>query len=484
MNEQLREKYEEVIGLEVHVQLLTQTKAYSSEKYEYGSLPNTNVSVINLAHPGTLPRTNKKVVDFAIKLGIACECNITEFNHYDRKNYFYPDLPKGYQVTQDATPICGGGAIEINLKDGGTKKVQLNRIHMEEDTGKSSHLDGEEDTLLDLNRAGVPLLEIVTEPVITDSEEAYAFVTELRKLVRYLGICDGNMEEGSMRCDANVSIRLRGTNELNTKVEVKNMNSIRNVQRAIEGEIDRQIEMMEKGEEIVSQTRMFDASENKTHALRNKEEANDYRFHPEPDLQPIVVDQKWIDTIKAEMPALPRQLFKKFTKDFGLPEYDALVLTDQREVALFYEKLCDKTSNYKAASNWVMGPVKSYINELTLTISQFPISIDRLASLIDLVKADKVSHSVAEQKLFPAMIQSPDKSAAELANDLGIIQESNEDSLQPIIDEVLAKFPAEVDRYKSGEKKLLGMFMGQVMKAGKGKVDPKVATKLIKDTLD
>lgn len=484
MNAELREKYEEVIGLEVHVQLLTMTKAYSSEKYEYGSLPNTNVSVINLAHPGTLPRTNKKVVDFAVKLGLACECDITEFNHYDRKNYFYPDLPKGYQVTQDATPICEGGAIEINLKNGETKKIQLNRIHMEEDTGKSSHLDGEEDTLLDLNRAGVPLLEIVTEPVIADSEEAYAFVTELRKLVRYLGICDGNMEEGSMRCDANVSIRLRGTKELNTKVEVKNMNSIRNVQRAIEGEINRQIEMTEKGEEIVSQTRMFDASENITHALRNKEEANDYRFHPEPDLQPVIVDQKWIDGIKAEMPALPRQLLKKFTEEFGLPEYDAQVLTDQKDVALFFEELCTKTSQYKAASNWVMGPVKSYINELTLTIAQFPITTDRLAGLVDLVKSDKVSNSVAEQKLFPAMIETLDKSAEELANELGIIQDSDEGSLQPIIDGVLANFPKEVDRYKAGEKKLLGMFMGQVMKAGKGKVDPKVATKLLKDTLD
>ncbi len=484
MNAELREKYEEVIGLEVHVQLLTETKAYSSEKYEYGSLPNTNVSVINLAHPGTLPRTNKKVVDFAVKLGLACECDITEFNHYDRKNYFYPDLPKGYQVTQDATPICEGGAIEINLKNGGTKKIQLNRIHMEEDTGKSSHLEGEEDTLLDLNRAGVPLLEIVTEPVIANSEEAYAFVTELRKLVRYLEICDGNMEEGSMRCDANVSIRLRGTDELNTKVEVKNMNSIRNVQRAIEGEIDRQIQMTEKGEEIVSQTRMFDASENITHALRNKEEANDYRFHPEPDLQPVIVDQKWIDSIKADMPALPRQLLKKFTEQFGLPGYDAQVLTDQKDVALFFDELCTKTSHYKAASNWVMGPVKSYINELTLTIAQFPITIDRLAGLIDLVKSDKVSNSVAEQKLFPAMIETLDKSAEELANELGIIQDSNAGSLQPIIDGVLASFPNEVDRYKAGEKKLLGMFMGQVMKAGKGKVDPKVATKLLKATLD
>lgn len=484
MNKELREKYEEVIGLEVHVQLLTNTKAYSSDKNEYGSLPNTNISVVNLAHPGTLPRSNKKVLDYAIKMGIACKSDITEFNYYDRKNYFYPDLPKGYQVTQDTTPICVGGEVEITTKSGETKKIALNRIHMEEDTGKSSHLDGEEDTLLDLNRAGVPLLEIVTEPVLTNSEEAYAFVTELRKMVRYIGVCDGNLEEGSMRCDANVSIRLRGTNVLNPKVEVKNMNSIRNVQRAIEGEIDRQIEMMENGIEIESQTRMFDATENITHALRSKEEANDYRFHPEPDLQPVIVDQKWIDKIKADMPALPRELMRKFVKEYALPEYDAVVLTDQKDVALYFEELCTKTKHYKQASNWVMGAVKSYINELTLTIQDFPITTDRLAGLIDLIADNKVSNSVANQQLFPEMTKQTDKSALVLAETLGIIQDSDAGSMQPIIDEVLAKFPNEVERYKGGQKQLLGMFMGQVMKAGKGKVDPKVATKLLQETLD
>lgn len=484
MNKELREKYEEVIGLEVHVQLLTKTKAYSSDTNEYGALPNTNISVINLAHPGTLPRSNKQVFDFAIKMGLACKCDITEFNTYDRKNYFYPDLPKGYQLTQDQTPICMGGEVEITTKSGETKKIALNRIHMEEDTGKSSHLDGEEDTLLDLNRAGVPLLEIVTEPVIKNSEEAYAFVTELRKMVRYLGICDGNLEEGSMRCDANVSIRLRGTDVLNPKVEVKNMNSIRNVQRAIEGEIDRQIELTEQGVAIESQTRMFDAGENITHALRSKEEANDYRFHPEPDLQPVVVDQKWIERIKTNMPALPRELMRKFVDEYKLPAYDAAVLTDQKDVALFFDELCTKTTHYKQASNWVMGAVKSYINELTLAIKDFPISTDRLAGLIELVQENKVSSSMANQQLFPEMAKQTDKSALKLAEELGIIQDSNEDSMQPIIDEVLNNFPNEVARYKDGQKQLLGMFMGQVMKAGKGKVDPKVATKLLKDTLD
>ena len=484
MNIELREKYEEVIGLEVHVQLLTNTKAYSSDRNEYGALPNTNISVINLAHPGTLPRSNKKVFDFAIKMGLACKCDITEFNVYDRKNYFYPDLPKGYQLTQDATPICVGGVVEITTKSGKTKSIALNRIHMEEDTGKSSHLDGEVDTLLDLNRAGVPLLEIVTEPVLVNSEEAYAFVTELRKMVRYLGICDGNLEEGSMRCDANISIRLRGSDVLNPKVEVKNMNSIRNVQRAIEGEIDRQIELTENGVTIESQTRMFDAGEGITHALRSKEEANDYRFHPEPDLQPVIVDQKWIDRIKADMPALPRELMRKFVDQYKLPEYDAIVLTDQKDVALFFDELCGKTIHYKQASNLVMGAVKSYINELTLAINDFPISTDRLAGLIDLVQENKVSSSMANQQLFPEMAKQTDKSALQLAEELGIIQDSSADSMQPIIDEVLSKFPKEVARYKDGQKQLLGMFMGQVMKAGKGKVDPKVATKLLKETLD
>ncbi len=483
MNKELREKYEEVIGLEVHVQLLTNTKAYSSDTNEYGALPNTNISVINLAHPGTLPRSNKKVFDFAIKMGLACKSDITEYNVYDRKNYFYPDLPKGYQLTQNETPICMGGEVEITTKTGEIKTILLNRIHMEEDTGKSTHLDGESDTLLDLNRAGVPLLEIVTEPVLKNSEEAYAFVTELRKMVRYLGVCDGNLEEGSMRCDANISIRLRGTDVLNPKVEVKNMNSIRNVQRAIEGEIDRQIELTERGVEIESQTRMFDAGEGITHALRSKEEANDYRFHPEPDLQPVVVDEKWINKIKVEMPALPRELMRKFINEFSLPEYDAVVLTDQKDVALYFEELCTKTTHYKQASNWVMGAVKSYINELTLTMADFPISTDRLAGLIDLVQSNKVSNSVANQQLFPEMISQTDKSALELAEELGIIQDSSEDGLQPIVEEVLSKFPDEVARYKGGQKQLLGMFMGQVMKAGKGKIDPKVATVLLKKIL-
>lgn len=480
----MREKYEEVIGLEIHVQLLTNTKAYSGDTNEYGNLPNSNISVITLAHPGTLPRSNKKVVDFAIKMGLACKCDITEFNYYDRKNYFYPDLPKGYQLTQDATPICVGGKIPIVTKLGIKKEVILNRIHMEEDSGKSMHLDGEEDSLVDLNRAGTPLLEIVTEPCLNSSEEAYAFLQEVRKLVRYLDVCDGNMEEGSMRCDLNVSVRLKGTTELGKKVEVKNMNSMRNVQRACEYEIDRQIAMIEANEEIISETRMFDAVEGVTRGMRKKEELNDYRYFPEPDLQPIIVDQKWISDIEKAMPTLPNDLIQKFINEYKLPDYDAYVLTDRKDVALFFEELCSKTKYYKQASNWVMGPVKSYMNELTIDIKDFPLSTDALVEILDLIADGKVSNGVAEQKVFPEMLKNPNKSALEVAQELDLIQESDSSALQAIIDEVLTNHPAEVERYKGGAKKLLGMFMGQVMKASKGKADPKVTTQLLQASLD
>lgn len=484
MEQSIRDKYQEVIGLEIHVQLLTKSKAYSGDANEYGSLPNTNVSVITMAHPGTLPRSNKEVVNYAIKLGLACNCAITEFNHYDRKNYFYPDLPKGYQLTQDATPICVGGHIPITTKSGIKKDVKLNRIHMEEDAGKSMHLEGEEESLVDLNRAGVPLLEIVTEPDIRSSEEAYALLGEIRKLVRYLEVCDGNMEEGSMRCDANISVMLKGSKEYGKKVEVKNMNSIRNVQRAIEHEIERQINMIENEEPINSETRLFNAVDGTTRSMRTKEELNDYRYFPEPDLQPIIVNQEWIDRIKASMPALPHELVQKFTQEYKLPEYDALVLTDSKEMALFFDEVCAKAKNKKAASNWVMGPVKSYLNELTLHIKDFPLSAAQIVEVIELIDSGKVSNSVAEQKLFKLMLQSPSKTALQIAEENDLIQQSDASSLQGIVDEVLAQNNSEVERYKSGEKKLMGFFMGQVMKASKGKADPKVTTKIIQETLE
>ncbi|HYG39977.1 MAG TPA: Asp-tRNA(Asn)/Glu-tRNA(Gln) amidotransferase subunit GatB [Cytophagales bacterium] len=483
MEESVRDKYEAVIGLEVHCQLATKSKIFAGDLAEYGHLPNTNISVITLGHPGTLPKLNKKVVEYAIKMGLACECEITRENYFDRKNYFYPDLPKGYQVTQDKTPICKGGFINIKTKSGVERQIGITKIHMEEDAGKSIHLDGETDTLVDYNRAGVPLIELVTEPEIKSSEEAYAFVTEVRKLVRYLEICDGNMEEGSMRCDANISIMPKGSKVFGKKVEVKNMNSIRNVQRAIEVEIERQIQEVEQGNSVVSETRTYDANRNMTYGMRVKEELNDYRYFPEPDLSPLRISEEYLKSIKDSMPSLPHELYNKFVDQYKLPEYDAMVLTDSKEIALFFEELCTCTDNYKAASNWVMGPVKSSLNELQLLVSNFPIKCAKLADLIQMVEDGKVSYSVASQKVYPQLLMHPDKTPLGIAEELNLIQESDTDSLQLIIDEVVAGFPEKVKDYKSGKKALFGMFMGEVMKKTQGKADPKVTSKLLSETL-
>ncbi|GGF31630.1 Asp-tRNA(Asn)/Glu-tRNA(Gln) amidotransferase subunit GatB [Echinicola rosea] len=484
-SQEIKDKYELVVGLEVHVQLLTKSKMYASDSTEFGNLPNTNISVITLGHPGTLPKVNKRAVEFAMKLGLACNSEITRTNIFARKNYFYPDLPKGYQLTQDKNPVCVGGIVPITLEKSGVKReIELTRIHMEEDAGKSMHLAGEVDTLVDYNRAGVPLLEIVTEPCIRASEEAYQFMAEIRKLVRYLDICDGNMEEGSMRCDANISIRLKGETALGKKVEVKNMNSFRNVARAIEHEFERQIELMEKGETIISETRTFDATTGLTAGMRTKEDLNDYRYFPEPDLSPVVISEDWLERISESMPSLPRELHDRFVNDFGLPEYDANVLTDSKEIALYFEELCGETKNYKAASNWMMGPVKSYLNELTLHIEDFAVRPKHLASLIALIDEGKVNFSVASQKIYPEMIKDPSKTPLEIAQKLNLIQESDEGSLKPIVESVLAENEAKVAEYRSGKKGLLGMFMGQVMKKSKGKADPKVANKILTELLE
>jgi aspartyl-tRNA(Asn)/glutamyl-tRNA(Gln) amidotransferase subunit B len=484
MEAAIRDKYEAVIGLEVHAQLLTKSKAYSNDVNEYGASPNTNVSVITLGHPGTLPKMNKKTIEFAIRLGIACGCDIATNQYFARKNYFYPDLPKGYQITQDKTPICTGGVIHIKLEDGSDKTINLTRIHMEEDAGKSIHDMDVFDTLVDLNRAGVPLLEIVSEPDMRSSYEAYNYLTEVRKLVRYLDICDGNMEEGSMRCDANISVRLKGAAAFGTKVEVKNMNSIRNVQRAIEFEITRQIEVLEAGGTLTQETRSFDALKNTTSSMRSKEAANDYRYFPEPDLQPIIIDAKQIDTIKAEMPALPRELFIKYTHELGLSEYDAFNLTDNKGIALFYEELIAKTTNYKAAANWVMGDIKSYLNEFGVDIEAFPLSTDTIVSLIALIDAGKISTTSASQKIFPELLKNTNKSPLQLAEEFNLIQDSSEDGVSAFIQQVITQNSSEVERYRNGEKQLLGFLMGQLMKLSKGKADPKVANELMRKTLD
>lgn len=477
------DKYETVIGLECHIQLLTKTKMYSSDVAEYGALPNTNVSVITLGHPGTLPVVNKRAVEFAVKLGIAVNANIREENQFARKNYFYADLPKGYQITQDKTPICTGGYITAKMKDR-ELRVNLTRIHMEEDSGKSQHDIDPFETLVDLNRAGTPLLEIVTEPDIKSGEEAYAYLTEVRKLVRYLDICDGNMEEGSLRCDANISVMLKGSKNFGKKVEVKNMNSFRNVQRAIDFEVKRQIDLIEAGEEIAGETRSFDAVNDKTFSMRSKENANDYRYFPEPDIQPVYITQDYIQKIKSELPVLPDQLFNIYTKEYKLSEYDALQLIDRKEVAAYYNDLVKHTSNQKSAANWLIGPVKAYLNERALTITQFTLPSQKIAEIIALIDAGKVSNSAASQKLFPALVDQPQKTAEQLAKDLDLIQNSNSNELQGLIDQALAKYPEKITEYKNGKITLLGMFVGEVMKLSKGKADPKLLNQLVKETLE
>lgn len=471
------EKYTVVIGLEVHAQLLTQSKIYNSDSAAYGGAPNTHVSVITLAHPGTLPKLNRKAVEFAIKMGLACHCEISRYQIFDRKNYFYPDLPKGYQLTQDRTPICKGGFVTITTK-AGEHHIPLNRIHIEEDAGKSTHLENESDTLVDFNRAGVPLIEIVTEPALHSSEEAYALMTEIRKLVQYLEICDGNMEEGSLRCDANVSLMPKGSTVLGKKVEIKNMNSIRNVQRAIDHEVERQAALLDKGELIISETRTFNADTGLTYSMRTKEELNDYRYFPDPDLSPLEVSEEWLNEIKASMPALPRELMEKFVSTYKLPAYDAQVLTQSKELAQYFETACEFTSNFKAVSNWLMGPVKSYLNEKGIEADQLPVKPKTITEVIELVDSGKVSFATASQKLFPELMLSPQTPPAELAQKLNLIQDSNVDTLLPVVEQIINEFPLKVTEYKKGRKAILAMFMGEVMKRTKGKADPKLVTEL------
>lgn len=479
----IRNKYEVVIGLEVHAQLQTESKIFAADSASFGAAPNTHISPITLGHPGTLPKLNRKAVEYAIKMGFAAGSKISEYQYFDRKNYFYPDLPKGYQITQDKTPICIGGGVKVKLSTG-EKVVRFHHIHLEEDAGKSLHAEGSSDSLIDYNRAGTPLIEMVTEPEIKSSEEAAQFMTEVRKLVRYLHICDGNMEEGSLRCDVNISVMPVGSKVFGTKVEIKNMNSIRFIQKAIDYEVVRQIEAVEAGEKIIQETRNFDPATGRTSGMREKESMNDYRYFPEPDLVPLHISEDLISQVKAQMPALPWELFDKFTKTYGLPDYDAGVLTDSREVAEYFDATCQFTKNYKAASNWIMGTVKSYLNDNHLEIEQLTITPEKLAQLINLVDEGKVSTSTASQQIFPVMVTDTSASPLQIAEAKNLIQQSNTDTLQSLIDEVLAANPAKVKEYKNGKKGLLGMFMGDIMKKSKGSADPKVTTALLQKTLD
>lgn len=478
------DKYQAVIGLECHIQLLTHTKMYSGDVAEFGAMPNTNVSVVTLGHPGMLPVVNERALEFAVKLGLAVNATIREENQFARKNYFYADLPKGYQITQDKTPICTGGYITAKLKDGSEKKVTLTRIHMEEDAGKSLHDIDPFETLVDLNRAGTPLLEMVTEPDLRSGEEAYAYLTEVRKLVRYLEICDGNMEEGSLRCDANISVMLKGATQFGKKVEVKNMNSFRNVQRAIDFEIKRQIDLIEGGGEVQGETRSYDAVKDATFLLRSKENANDYRYFPEPDLQPVLVTQDYIQSVKVNLPVLPDELFKRYTQQFKLSEYDALQLIEVKEVAAYYNELVSHTGNYKSAANWLMGPIKAYINERAMRFTEFTLKPSKVSEIIALIDAGKVSNAAAAQRLLPALIDAPERSAEEMAAELDLLQNSDSGELQQLVEQALAKFPDKIAEYKNGKTGLLGLFVGEVMKLSKGKADPKLLNQLVKETLE
>ncbi len=477
------DKYETVIGLEVHAQLLTKSKLFCGDSASFGGAPNTHISEITLAYPGTLPKLNREAVDLAIRLGLACHCEIERKNYFARKNYFYPDLPKGYQVSQHTTPICKGGYVTITTSNG-QKNVQLNRIHMEEDAGKSIHeLDGD-NTCIDFNRAGVALVEIVTEPDLHSAEEAAAYITELRKLVRHLDVCDGNMEEGSLRCDANVSIRLKGNPELGVKVEVKNLNSIRNVRKAIDYEVKRMIGLSENNEPVLQQTRSFNADNDTTFALRSKEEANDYRYFPDPDLPPFIVSEEQLAAIKQSMPALPETLIEKYTASLGLSDYDAKLICDDKETIAYFEALVQNTNHYKAAANWITGPVRSYLNEQSLTIDSFPVVPATLAAVIELVEAGKLSFSAASSKLLPALIENRSADALKTATELNLLQNADAGAIAAWVDQVLTALPDKVAEYKKGKKGLIGLFMGEVKKISKGKADPKMATQLLTEKLN
>ncbi len=477
------DKYEAVIGLEVHAQLSTTSKLFSGDSVSFGNKPNVNISPVTLGYPGTLPMLNKQAVEFAVKIGIACGCEIEEVNYFARKNYFYPDLPKGYQITQHTTPVCKNGFVKIRVANA-ERKVRLNRIHLEEDAGKSIHDADESYTYVDYNRAGVPLIEIVSEPDMHSGEEAYAYVTELRKLVRYLQICDGNMEEGSMRCDANISIRLKGESKLGTKVEVKNLNSIRNVKKAIEYEIKRMIELAEQGGVIIQETRSFDALNDTTFALRTKEEANDYRYFPDPDLPPFIVTKQMVERIKENLPALPDELISRYMEVLHLSEYDARVICDDKETIEYFEELIDENIPAKAAANWILGPVRSYLNEKDISLFQFPVKPSALGGLITLVQQDKLSFSVASSKILPLMIEDPAKDPMEIGTRFNWLQDSDEGAIETWVDEVLNNMPEKVAEYKKGKKGLIGLFMGEIKKLSRGKADPKVATQLLTQKLN
>ena len=480
MDQELRDKYEVVIGLEVHAQLKGKSKIFAPDKNEFGQEPNTLTSPITLGMPGVLPVLNKECVNMGILTGLALNCEIPSRCKFDRKQYFYPDLPKGYQISQYDEPICVNGHIEI---DG--KRIGITRAHLEEDAGKLVHagangIAGSTYSLVDLNRAGTPLLEIVSEPDMRSSEEAKNYMEELRNIVRYIGVCDGNLEEGSMRCDANISIMPKGSKEFGTRAEIKNVNSFAALQRAIEYEIERQIEIVEEGGEVVQETRLWDDASRETRSMRGKEDAHDYRYFPEPDLMPLEISREWVEEIRAKMPELPNQKRKRY-QEIGLSEYDASVIVEQMGLALFFDKVLELGANPKTAVNFIMGEITAYLKEEHIEITDTKLTPDNLAELISLIEKGTISNNIGKQIIIEMMKDGT--KASVIVEKKGLSQISDEGAIKELVQKVVDAHPNEVEAYKNGKTNLLGFFVGQVMKETKGRANPKTVNQLIKEII-
>jgi aspartyl-tRNA(Asn)/glutamyl-tRNA(Gln) amidotransferase subunit B len=478
--------WEVVIGLETHAQLSTAAKIFSGSSTAFGAAPNTQASVIDLALPGTLPALNKGAVERAIRFGLAIGATIAPQSIFARKNYFYPDLPKGYQISQYEIPVVQGGRLScvVTPKQGEpyVKTVRLTRAHLEEDAGKSLHEDYHGMTGIDLNRAGTPLLEIVSEPDLRSSAEAVAYAKALHSLVVWLGICDGNMQEGSFRCDANVSVRRVGDPRLGTRAEIKNLNSFRFLQQAIDFEVQRQIELIEDGGKVVQETRLYDPERNETRSMRSKEDAMDYRYFPDPDLLPLAIDREWIDTIAREMPELPAAMRERFVRDFGLPDYDAAVLTASKETAAYYETVAAAVPDRKIAANWLMGEVAAAVNSAQIDIAQAPVTATQLAGLINRVLDGTISNKTAKE-VFTALWQREGESADALIEARGLRQISDVGAIEKIIDEVLAANPGPVAEFRAGKEKAFNSLVGQAMKATRGKANPQQVNDILRRRL-
>ncbi|WP_432714843.1 Asp-tRNA(Asn)/Glu-tRNA(Gln) amidotransferase subunit GatB [Pedobacter sp.] len=476
-------EYELVSGLEIHVQLNTNTKIFSADSAAFGADPNEHISPVSLALPGALPKLNQQVVAKAIKMGLALNCTINQTNFFDRKNYFYADLPKGYQITQDNLPICQNGFLEVILSNGEVKRIGINRIHLEEDAGKSLHDQDDKYSFVDLNRAGVPLIEIVTEPDIRSAEEASALLTEMRKRVRHLDVSDGNMEEGSLRCDANISIRPVGATAFGTRCEVKNLNSIRNVRRAMDFEFNRQVELVNAGGQVVQSTLNFDADKGTTSPMRSKEMANDYRYFPDPDLAPLVISDEWLNKLKAEMPALPREISQQLVNDYGFNLTEATLLAEDAALLAYFNAALTAVKQQKSLLNWLVGPIRALLNEREIQITGYAVSPQQLAEVINLTDDKKITQQAALQQLLPALEQAPETDVLALTKTLNLLIEDDNDALGDFVDQVLLKYEAQVAAYKKGKKGVLGLFVGEVMKMAKGKADPQKVNALVQEKL-